>query len=78
MPADNGSRAGGIVETGYPQRDIPGFAAPYLGNWDRQRFVPEASKRCLVACGAQASPELPALRYSSTRSLPQLRPREQF
>jgi hypothetical protein len=68
----------GIVETGYLQRDILGFSVPYLGSWDRQRFVPEASKCFLVVCGLQPSPEPPALRYSSTRSVPQLRPREQF
>jgi cysteine desulfurase len=32
----------------------------------------------LVPCGPQPSPEQAALRYSSTRTVPQFRPREQF
>lgn len=76
--ADNRSRVGCIVKTGYPSGDIPRFPGPSLGSRDRERFVAEASTRCLVACGSQPSLEPPALRSSSTRSVPPFRPREQF
>jgi len=78
LPADSGNRGGGIVETGYPQWDIPLLSVPCRNSQDRERYVPEASKLRLVPCGPQPSPEQAALRYSSTRTVPQFRPREQF
>ena len=78
LPADNGSRVGCLVDTGNPPEDIPGFSVPDPGSWDRLRFVPEASKRCLLAWGRQLSPQPPALGYSSTRLVPQFCPRKQF
>src|ERR1019366_4465905 len=68
LPPDNGNRGGGIVETGYTQWDIPlRSLVPDRGSRDRERFVPEASRLCLVSWGPQPSPEQAPLGYSSTR-----------
>ena len=78
LRADTRSRAGCIVETGYSPGDIPRFPGPARGRRDSERFVPEASTRCLGACGSQPSLPPLALRSSSTRSVPPFRPREQL
>ena len=49
LPPDTRSRAGCIVQRGYPSGDIPRGPGPVRGSRDSPRCVPAASTRCRVA-----------------------------
>jgi hypothetical protein len=77
LPPDNGNRAGGIAETGRTQWDIPRLpVVPDRGSRDRERFVSEASRLCLVPVGPRASPVQAVLRYSSIHLVARFRRRK--